>query len=269
MPELSLKSEGILTYSFPCRRPLVYLDNCGLILLEKDISLLADLVSAVAKNGTLAVSIMNLVEFSASSPDSLMKIKNVIAGVGQHWIPIESTPGAVSDRELCPGENEVWFDISFLKEFRHFIDATTMSIAPIFDAVAEKEYQDSITPRRIAVSDDIVRFLTKARAQWKANPRLQGKAFDVSAVANNRRAYITNGKILELICKQDFPITRNHAMDYFHSVVPLAYCDYIVLDGHWASIGTQCHLSWNPRIYRPTEVRELIQAIGDYQDHAE
>jgi len=27
----------------------------------------------------------------------------------------------------------------------------------------------------------------------------------------------------------------NDAMDFFHAVVPVAYCDYVLLDNHWAA----------------------------------
>ena len=30
-------------------------------------------------------------------------------------------------------------------------------------------------------------------------------------------------------------ITRNHAIDLFHAVVPAGYCDLVLLDKHWAA----------------------------------
>lgn len=29
-------------------------------------------------------------------------------------------------------------------------------------------------------------------------------------------------------------LTRNDAFDWFHAVVPVAYCQGVLLDGHWA-----------------------------------
>ena len=28
-------------------------------------------------------------------------------------------------------------------------------------------------------------------------------------------------------------ITPNDAMDFFHTIVPVAYCDFVLLDGRW------------------------------------
>ncbi len=30
-------------------------------------------------------------------------------------------------------------------------------------------------------------------------------------------------------------MVRNDAMDCFHAVVPVAYCDFVLLDKHWAA----------------------------------
>jgi hypothetical protein len=36
-----------------------------------------------------------------------------------------------------------------------------------------------------------------------------------------------------LIRDNKAPITPNDAMDFFHAVVPVTYCDFILLDGRW------------------------------------
>ena len=41
----------------------------------------------------------------------------------------------------------------------------------------------------------------------------------------------------ELICpflvNTHIQISRNHTIDFLHAVVPIAYCDFVLLDKHW------------------------------------
>jgi hypothetical protein len=37
-----------------------------------------------------------------------------------------------------------------------------------------------------------------------------------------------------LVLDQGRSITRQDAIDFFHAVVPVAYCDVVLLDKHWA-----------------------------------
>jgi hypothetical protein len=36
-----------------------------------------------------------------------------------------------------------------------------------------------------------------------------------------------------LLVDKRMKITRNHAIDLLHAVVPVAYCDLVLLDKHW------------------------------------
>ena len=38
-----------------------------------------------------------------------------------------------------------------------------------------------------------------------------------------------------LLIDKETKITRNHAIDFLHAVVPLAYCEFALLDKHWAT----------------------------------
>ena len=42
--------------------------------------------------------------------------------------------------------------------------------------------------------------------------------------------------ILSLSLKnQGFKFTPNHAVDFVHAIVSVSYCQYVLLDSHWAS----------------------------------
>ena len=46
--------------------------------------------------------------------------------------------------------------------------------------------------------------------------------------------YIYHETLLSLI-RDDMPMNSNHWRDLYHMVVPLAYCNLILLDGAWAT----------------------------------
>jgi len=38
---------------------------------------------------------------------------------------------------------------------------------------------------------------------------------------------------------QSHPMEANDAVDFYHTVVPVCYCDHVLLDSHWASVTRQ------------------------------
>jgi hypothetical protein len=47
--------------------------------------------------------------------------------------------------------------------------------------------------------------------------------------------FIRNELFGSFLKNKQIKVTRNHAIDVSHAVVPVAYCDYVLLDGHWAT----------------------------------
>jgi hypothetical protein len=47
--------------------------------------------------------------------------------------------------------------------------------------------------------------------------------------------YIFRELVRSLLIDKNTKITRNHAIDLLHAVVPIAYCDLVLLDKHWES----------------------------------
>src|SRR5262249_24093183 len=45
--------------------------------------------------------------------------------------------------------------------------------------------------------------------------------------------FILRELVRALILDKGTKITRNYALDFFHTVVPVAYCDFVLLDGYW------------------------------------
>jgi hypothetical protein len=45
--------------------------------------------------------------------------------------------------------------------------------------------------------------------------------------------FIQQELMCALVLDQGRKITRNDAFDFFHAVVPVAYCDFVLLDGYW------------------------------------
>jgi hypothetical protein len=57
-------------------------------------------------------------------------------------------------------------------------------------------------------------------------------------------------------------LTRNDAADFFHAIVPLAYCNYMLLDGHWA---TQASVAAH-RLYGTGQFETIAQAFSKRQN---
>jgi hypothetical protein len=51
--------------------------------------------------------------------------------------------------------------------------------------------------------------------------------------------YVLRELLRGMLLNNKMKITRNHAIDLFHAVVPVPHCDYVLLDRNWETQVTQ------------------------------
>jgi hypothetical protein len=45
--------------------------------------------------------------------------------------------------------------------------------------------------------------------------------------------FVLRELVRSFLIDQRLTLTRNHAIDLLHAIVPVAYCDFVLLDKHW------------------------------------
>lgn len=228
--------------------PFVYLDHWALLEFSENAMQGTRFVEALqARNGTLALSWLNLCEFSKITvAEQATKAECLLERILPQLFFIEIEPFRVIQREneLLAGGPRVppHSDESFLRAFTYLrsADSTSLSLftthklfqytqnletAQRFDHLADVLVDRIEAMREEVATDESFESIVRRLPQ---GPQIQ---------AGTR--YIIRELLRTMLLNQAMRITKNHSIDLLHAVVPLAYCDFVLLDSHWEEQVTQ------------------------------
>jgi len=83
----------------------------------------------------------------------------------------------------------------------------------------------------------VVNHIESLRRDYDSNPKFQ---FAVKRLPKGQpiqcgTRYIARELLGSLLLDKSIQVDRNHAIDVCHAVVPVAYCDFVLLEAHWAT----------------------------------
>jgi hypothetical protein len=237
---VSAISPGGLLVAQHLTSPSVYLDHWAV----RDISSSPVLSSRFSKAinqrvGTLALSWMNAVEFTKVSDDtqrasadslleslghSLFWLNPDFFTVGAH----EHSAATPSSIEASHADHEVarFYAETWLSPPRRVTLFSTVYRAP------------GIAAKFDGLADDIIIELEAWRGRVAREPHVRS-ALDAlpNGYQSSRGTRLIAKQFIRRVLK-DTPIklNRNNSIDLAHAVVSASYCDYVLLDGQWASI---------------------------------
>jgi hypothetical protein len=219
--------------------PMVYLDHWALRRFSEDKVLRDRLVAAIDDTcGTLAVSWINVMEFSrVTDPDQAKVAEFLVEMALPRIFLLDSEFFEVINREdtLLAGAEG-----GSPHEHREFVKAffqlKSKSLAPfsaneLFTVVQNTSSSDSFD----ALADDFVGRVVALRDQLDTDAKFQAaiRAAPRGIPIQRGTRYILRELLRTLLIDRNTAMSRNHAVDLFHAVVPLAYCDLVLLDKHW------------------------------------
>lgn len=239
MIQYTINKEGELDVVQRCVPPIVYLDHWALCDFSENQTLAARLIAALKlRDGTLALSWLNLVEFSKiTKEEQARKAENLVEAILPRIFFLEVQPFRVIRREdnLLGGGPPAppHADLDFLRVFIRlkpkslnpftahdlFRVAQANELAKCFDDLA-----DTIIDRVEAMRDEI-----------DTNPEFQSAVRRSPSGPQIQRAtrFILRELVRTFLVDKGTKITRNQAIDLLHAIVPVAYCDLVLLDKHW------------------------------------
>lgn len=245
MIRLSISDSGCLMLTQQAPSPTVYLDHWALRTFSECKDLSAHFVPILkARGGTLALSWVNLMEFSkVTSREQARIAEDFIEEILPHVFFMECNPAVVIDREnqLLKGGPRVapHGDADFLREFsrlkptslKPFTSRELLSIvADPGHAARMNKLADLFVGRVGALRDELNSDPTFRSALRKPATSLPIQVGTRDILRELLRALLVDGRT---------EITRNHAIDWFHAVVPIAYCDLVLLDKYWEEQATR------------------------------
>ncbi len=230
---------GELTITQENFSPCVYLDHWALRNLSQDRAS-SDRFTNGLKNrgGTLALSWLNLVEFTAVTDNRQIDMAdrlveqvapNLVFMALDPWLVISNEDSAIKEN-LRHGD---WLDKLI---FEAFVKMPRDGLSPISTRGLFRQY-----PPGTRLTEDLaatfLEKIEKARKQYSTDKnaqRMVNKPLKGSRIYPATRFLIP--ELLRVLIKNAAQkLTKNDASDFLHAVVPLAYCDYVLLDAHWAT----------------------------------
>ena len=219
--------------------PTVYLDHWALRRFSED-STLADRLSAIlgSRNGTLALSWLNLAEFTkVTREDQARKAESLVEAILPRLFFIEVDPVVVIRREnellACGVPAPPHGDLDFLSVFSQF---EPTSLNPFSARDLFKIVQNSRSASRFDhLAEALMRTIKAQRDEYTNDPEFRSAVRRLPTGPQIQRGtrFILRELVRALLVDKQTKITRNQAIDLVHAVLPVAYCDLVLLDKHW------------------------------------
>jgi hypothetical protein len=222
--------------------PAVYLDQWALLDFADDERLGRRMTVALEKaSGTLALSWINLVEFSKiSDAKQTRRAELLIQANLPRLFFIEIEPFRVIEAEdamLSGGPPiQAHGDPSLLKAVAMLRPDSPTAVYPfIVDNLFRSMQEVEVRMGLDELADVFIGQVTKMRDKAPDDPLF---AKQVRGLANgpaiqHGTLYVLRELARQFLMMSDMGLTRNHAIDWFHAVVPVSYCDIVLLDRHW------------------------------------
>jgi hypothetical protein len=229
--------------------PVVYFDQWALYDISENQTLADRLTAALkARNGTLALSWINLTEFRTNTrEEQARKAESLIEAMLPQVFFLEVTFEIVIGREdrlltsgapVSPHE-----DADFL---RTFIGLKRTSQSPLtaqglFRSMQQDSQRGQYVDAYVSAIADGINTLRRRYAAVKKTTNLDSFlnccGFGRPSVTGLQIGRATRFIFYELF-RAPFVdmrkrISRNDVMDLFQAIVPVAYCDFVLLDNYW------------------------------------
>lgn len=239
MVTLSINANGELEAGQRDMPPTVYLDHWALRTFSEDDGLATRLTTALeVRGGTLALSWANLAEFAkvADQGSSRQAEAFIEANLSRIFL-LEANPFVVIEREdrlLASGPPvPPHGDQDFLRALVA-LRPTTPATFTAHDLLAAVQ-SEALAERGNRMADTFISRVTTMRDVAQADPVFESALRRPAKAEPIQRGtrFILRELVRALILDKGKKITRNDALDFFHAVVPVAYCEFVLLDKHW------------------------------------
>lgn len=243
--------KGELTVSQTVTSPSIYLDLCALMDIALNNCLSSQFRKAILhKNGTLLFSYMHLLEFSdITDKTQLGIIGSFLDSLLEHFGFIDVIPENVIKKEnqRILGNKNIYPSVDESLIMR-FVSLKSKSLKPLIsfsdllNMLNHNELKLMKKNFHIRFDSVIAELRRRKREDRKFSLRISSAAQGMDA--NIATRYIEQ-ELLNLFIKENNIITSNSWRDFYHTIVPLAYCDYVLFDKQFSHIAKQISMRLN------------------------
>jgi hypothetical protein len=226
------------------------------------------------RQGTLYLSWVHLLELSEiSDTRQIDRIESFLAAVFPNLGFMELTPGVVIAQEdqWVRGESiDPTCDVSLLRYYTDFSRANIAPLSPRGFLACIRSPQAVEMCRTFMVRSDIVAEVAALRQRSRNNPRYLAHPVQVPVEMMLPWTRYIFRETMCLFIRDSLSLSDpHHWCDFHHMVVPIAYCDFVLLDSAWATkawqVQTRIHPLGQPskmaRVFSPKQLPEFWTAF--------
>ena len=240
MITLQMSFNGAIEIRSVDRSPSVYLDHWAFRNISEDQSRRESFIKILKeKDGTLCISWLNLIEFAKVDPSQQKLAESFVDEVLPNVVFLKSDPFFVIDREndFINGGAQILphIDAEFGKSL------LTGGAKSIKLLSADSLFQLAACPKllesRKNIANTVIERIEKLRYQFATNSEFANRVdtFIYHDTALRGTPLLIREMIRSLLKNSKLIMTENHAFDLMHTVVPVSYCDFVLLDSHWTT----------------------------------
>lgn len=232
---MSIGRSGELEFTQKFTRPSVYLDHWAIRHFSENKELRERFVQILKKqNGTLALSIMNMLEFTKSSnPNWIRTAENFLQEIYPNIFLMESDVFCVWEKEM-----ELSTAPHSLQDaHKFFLSIQEPSDTGIFGEFGMKnifEYAKEMREYRNQLIHHSAQAIKRLRADYDSDAKFQKSVKSLNMADLPRTQIIHQELYRATFLMSGFQPEENHIIDFLHTVVPASYCDFALLDKNWA-----------------------------------
>lgn len=260
------------------RPPVVYLDQWALMDLAEGAA--GRLSNALARRGgTLAISGVHILECAkVGSVGTRESVERLLDAVCPNLCFLEAKAGTVIGREDLRSRGQLeggaQFDNEFLDVFvlrgRAGREYSGLSAEGLLAAFLTPEGIEIANRGRERIAESFQDELDQWRTRYTTDARVRRSAHEVPKgppqPAPTRHLYL---ELMHSLVRDRIRMTPNDWFDFAHAVVPVAYCDIVLLDRRWAALATAaCRrlreariLRRSARVFAPHQLVEFWAAL--------
>lgn len=222
--------------------PSIYFDHWALRIVSESNFLSDSIVKIIkAKNGTLCISWLSLLEFSEVSECQCKQAEVFLNTLLPNIIFINPNPFEVIEIEnerikgitgpsphLEPSYSEV------------LLCSEQTSQNPLtFNRLLEYSTAKELGASRENLAKTIIQQVGALRGEMAGNRKFAQavKSYIHQPIIGPRLTrQVVREALRNFLIDPSVPFTANHAFDLLHAVVPVSYCNFVLLDSHWQNL---------------------------------
>jgi len=237
MVEITIAQNGELTAGQQLVSPAVYLDHWALRAVSEDATLGGRLTQALeTRGGTLVLSWANIAEFPDLDERAARQAEEFIDRQLPHLFFLKLNPFDVirGENALIAGGPPVppHADLELLRLVVGLRPSGVQPITCIGMLAEVSGRREESTERMRAVFVDWLSSLREEYLEDNDFRTLVDRSLQGQATPRGT-SIVLREVVAGLMRDKSAPITPNDALDFFHTIVPVAYCDFVLLDGRW------------------------------------